>query len=82
MWGARTIAAGIAVALLLAGCTGPPAGDDAPGAGAAAGEGVAWAPEDMAEMINDDLFNLPPDLLYRYEDDNVPSPFSAGQRER
>ena len=32
--------------------------------------------EDMAEMINDDLFNLPPDLLYRYEDDNVPSPFS------
>lgn len=30
----------------------------------------------MAEMINDDLFNLPPDLLYRYEDDNVPSPFS------
>ena len=32
--------------------------------------------EDMAEMINEDLMGLPPNLLYRYEKESVPSPFS------
>lgn len=32
--------------------------------------------EDMAEMINEDLMGLPPNLLYRYEQEGAPSPFS------
>ena len=51
MWGARTLAAGMAATMLLAGCTGPPAEDDAPGGGAAAGVGASWAPDGMAETL-------------------------------
>ncbi|WP_251198112.1 hypothetical protein [Anaerotardibacter muris] len=32
--------------------------------------------EDMAELINEDLMGLSPDLLYRFEKEGVPSPFS------
>ena len=49
MRGARALAAGVAATLLLTACTGPPS--DEGSAGAAAGEGVAWAPEGMAETI-------------------------------
>ncbi|MHA6526030.1 glycosyl hydrolase [Tessaracoccus sp. G1721] len=49
MRGARALAAGVAATLLLAACTGPPS--DKGSSGVAAGEGVAWAPEGMAETI-------------------------------
>ncbi|HSO68175.1 MAG TPA: glycosyl hydrolase, partial [Arachnia sp.] len=52
MWGARTLAAGMAATMLLAGCTGPPAEDDAPGGGAAPGVGASWAPDGMAENLD------------------------------
>ena len=42
--------------------------------------------EDMAELINEDLMGLSPNLLYRFEEEGAPSPFSmmnfgAGQEE-
>ncbi len=49
MRGARALAAGVAATLLLTACTGPPS--DEGSVGAAAGEGVAWAPDGMAETI-------------------------------
>ena len=51
MWGARTIAAGIAATMLLAGCTVTPADDVSPDGGAAPGAGTAWAPDGMAENL-------------------------------
>lgn len=32
--------------------------------------------EDMAELINEDLMGLSPNLLYRFEEEGTPSPFS------
>lgn len=32
--------------------------------------------EDMAQLINDDLMGLSPNLMYRYEKEGAPSPFS------
>lgn len=32
--------------------------------------------EDMAELINEDLMGLSPNLLYRFEEEGAPSPFS------
>lgn len=32
--------------------------------------------EDMAELINEDLMGLSPNLLYRFEEESAPSPFS------
>ena len=48
MWGARALAAGVAAALLLAGCTGPPSEEGSTGTET----GAAWAPEGMTESID------------------------------
>ncbi len=64
MWATRALAAGIAAALLLAGCTGSPSGDESPtgkesatsedspaGGNIEAGEGAAWQPDGLAASI-------------------------------
>ena len=48
MWGARALAAGVAAALLLAGCTEPPSEEKSTGTET----GAAWAPEGMTESID------------------------------